>query len=145
MATQLLLSNRFKRIGWLLAIPCLVGLILVTYLDIDVFPFLTDHGKNGLLNGTSYTDEVFSIGFLFGLLFIAFAAESVEDERVTFRRLEAFQWAVLANSVILMLAIAFIYDVTFLTVMEYNMFTTLIFFIIRFHYRMWRDNQTVEA
>ena len=146
MATQLLLSNRFKRIGWLLAALSLSGLILLFYLGIDVFPFLSYHKTVWFgMDNDNFTDEVLSIGFLFGMLFIAFGAERVEDERVARRRLEAFQWAVLANSLILLLAIVLIYDITFFVVMEYNMFTTLIIFIVRFHYLMWRDNQTIEA
>jgi small-conductance mechanosensitive channel len=146
MVSQLLLSNRFKRIGWFLGGLSLLGLILLFYFDLDVFPFLAYHKTVWLgMDNDSFTDEILSIGFLFGMLFIAFGAESIEDERVSHRRLEAFQWAVLANSIILLVAIALIYDVTFLVVMEYNIFTTLLFFILRFHYTMWRDNQTVEA
>jgi hypothetical protein len=147
MASRLLLPNRFKRIGWFLAGLSLAGLILLFYFDVDVFPFLS-YKKDAWLVGLgsdSFTDEILSIGFLLGLLSIAFGAETIEDERVSHRRLEAFQWAVLANSIVLLLAIVLIYDANFFVVMEYNMFTTLLFFIIRFHYLMWRDNQTVES
>lgn len=147
MTTQFLLSHRFKFIGWCLTIPSFIWLALVFIFDIDFLSFLK-YGKEVWFNmsNESFSDEVLCISFLVGMLLIAFSAENIEDERVQIRRLESFQWAVLANSVILMLAILLIYDFSFFVVMEYNMFTTLIIFILRFHYLIWRDNKTtIEA
>jgi hypothetical protein len=146
MATKLLLPHKYKSTGWLLLFPAIVGLILLIHFNMDPFPFLTFNKTVWLgMENDTFTDELYSVEFLVGLLLIAFSAESLEDERVTRLRLEAFQWAVLANSIILLLAIVLIYDFKFFFVMEYNMFSTLIFFIIRFHYLILRDDSIVEA
>jgi hypothetical protein len=145
MTNQFLLAHRFKFIGWCLAIPSFIGLILLFFFEVDVLQFLKYRAEPGNLsfNNGSFSDEFFCIGFLIGMLLIAFSAEKIEDERVQHRRLQSFQWAVLANSVILMLAILLVYDTVFFSVMIYNMFTTLIIFILRFHYLVWRDNKTL--
>ena len=143
MTTQLLLSNRFKRTGWFLAVISILGSVLQEQFKIDFLKYDKIVWFN--MSNDSFSDEFYCVAFLIGMLFIAFGAERIEDECISRRRLEAFQWAVLANSIILMLAIVLIYDVAFFVVMEYNMFTTLILFIIRFHYLIWRDNQTVES
>jgi hypothetical protein len=41
-------------------------------------------------------------------------------------------WALVVNYSILLFAILFVYDMTFLHVLFFNMFTPLIFFVIRF-------------
>ncbi len=144
MTTQFLLSHRFKFIGWCLAIPSLIWLVLVFIFDMDFLSFLKyDKEVWFKMSNESFSDEVFCISFLIGMLLIAFSAEKIEDERVQRLRLEAFQWAVLANSLILMLAVLLIYDFAFFVVMEYNMFTTLIIFILRFQYLIWRDSKTI--
>lgn len=144
MTTQFLLSYRFKFMGWTLAIPSLIWLLIVFIFDMDFLSFLHyDKEVWFKMSNESFSDEVFCISFLIGMLLIAFSAEKIEDERVQRLRLEAFQWAVLANSLVLMLAILLIYDFAFFIVMEYNMFTTLIIFILRFHYLIWRGNKTL--
>ncbi len=144
MATQFLLSHRFKMIGWLLATLSFIGLALEAFFDVNILPFLKfDKIVWFNMKNVSFSDEVFCVVFLIALLLIAFSAERVEDERIQRLRLEAFQWAVLANSVILLLSTVLIYDLNFLFVMEYNMFTTLLLLIMRFHYLIWRDNQTI--
>ncbi len=144
MANQFLLAHRFKIMGWCLVIPSVIWLGFLFILDIDFLSFLKFNKVVWFkMNNDSFSDEVFCISFLVGMLLIAFSAEKIEDERVQRLRLEAFQWAVLANSIVLLLAILLIYDFAFFVVMEYNMFTTLIIFILRFHYLVWRDNKTV--
>lgn len=87
-----------------------------------------------LLDNQDLTDEVAAIGVILGLLFIAFSREKVEDEMIGQLRLEALQWSVYANYLILMIAILTVYDEAFFSVMVYNMFTVLLVFIIRFRW-----------
>ncbi|MBL7813599.1 MAG: hypothetical protein JNL70_01245 [Saprospiraceae bacterium] len=142
MTNPFLLSHRFKQVGWYVATASFIGLGLQVFLGFDILPFLK-FGKKVWLDMTNdtFSDEVFCILLLVGLLMIAFSAEKVEDERIQRIRLGAFQWAVLTNSVILLLSIILIYDFNFLLVMEYNIFTTLVLLIARFHYLIWRDNK----
>jgi hypothetical protein len=49
-------------------------------------------------------------------------------------RLEALQWSVYANYLVLAIAILTVYDMAFFTVLIYNMFTVLLVFIVRFRW-----------
>jgi hypothetical protein len=82
----------------------------------------------------SLLDEVISLTLLVGLLLLTFSREKTEDEWIQRVRLESLQWAVLANSLLLMAFIVVAHGTPFLTVMVYNMFTPLLIFVARFHY-----------
>ena len=58
------------------------------------------------------------------------------DEMISKIRLESLVWATYINYGILLLAMIFVYDMSFLWVMILNMFTILIFFIIRFNWQI---------
>lgn len=60
-------------------------------------------------------------------------------------RLEALQWSVYANYIVLLIAIATVFDVNFLNVMIYNMFTMLLVFIARFRWLIYRTNKLLAA
>jgi hypothetical protein len=65
---------------------------------------------------------------------VAFSKERQEDEYVSKVRLESLQWSVYLNYALLLLAIMFVFDESFFYVMIYNMYTILIFFIVRFNF-----------
>ena len=79
-------------------------------------------------------DEVICLSLLAGLLLLAFSREKIEDEWIQRVRLEAFQWALLANSLLLIAFIIFTHGLPFLKVMVYNMFTPLLIFVARYYY-----------
>ncbi|HWB24733.1 MAG TPA: hypothetical protein VG738_04595 [Chitinophagaceae bacterium] len=153
METKMLLPNRYKTIGWCLALPSFIIIMLYLYFDF-AFPFLdyssgkTDNLFRGEtlfnLNNTNFTDEIFGILLITGLLMVAFSREKMEDERTMQLRLESLLWAVLINSILVMLAIILIYGSVFLQVMVYNMCTTLIIFIARFNYVMYREKKRLN-
>jgi len=66
-----------------------------------------------------------------GILF-AFSKEKIEDEYISNLRLSALVKAVYCNYAILILALFFIYNMAFLTVLILNMLSTLILFILFF-------------
>ncbi len=80
-----------------------------------------------------------------GLLLIAFSREKIEDERTGRLRLEALQWSVYINYLILVVAIIVTYDGVFFSMMIYNMFTVLLVFIGRFRWLTHRDTQQLTA
>ena len=79
-----------------------------------------------------------------GGMFVAFAKQKTEDEFIMKLRLLSFQWAILINYSLLLLCFIFIYDLSFLSVMVYNMFTVLILFIFRFHYLLYKFNDSTN-
>ena len=110
-------------------------------------PFTINSGQSTghLVNIQNLTDEIAAIGVIVGLLLVAFSREKVEDEMIGQLRLEALQWSVYANYIVLAIAILTLYDTAFFTVMVYNMFTVLLVFISRFRWLLYRNSQTLLA
>lgn len=110
-------------------------------------PFTINSGQSTghLVNIQNLTDEIAAIGVIVGLLLVAFSREKVEDEMIGQLRLEALQWSVYANYIVLAIAILTLYDTAFFNVMVYNMFTVLLVFISRFRWLLYRNSQTLLA
>ncbi|MGV6831701.1 MAG: hypothetical protein ACWA5P_09090 [bacterium] len=156
MYTKYLLSNKFKRIGWfLLTVSIATGILLYTdlleseLLKVKVLSiyhegFMSSNDgffrivENGIL------DEIVAILIIIGGLLVGFSKEKIEDEYIYQLRKESLIWAIIANYVILLLAIVFVYDMTFFNVLIFNMFTPLIFFIIRFNFLKYKSAQHEE-
>jgi hypothetical protein len=147
MKTIPLLPNIYKKIGWI-SLPLTLafgiaahyynfyisGFSIGEYPDDDLFSNL---GNNSIM-GNNLTNELALSLFLISLFFISFSKEKNEDEFVNHIRLTSFQWAVIFNTAVLFLANWIFYMDNFLQVMMYNMFSTLIFYIIRFNLFLYR-------
>lgn len=81
-------------------------------------------------------DEISGLFLIIGSIFIAFSKEKCEDEFISRIRLESLVWATYVNYAILILAIVFVYDMAFFWVLVFNMFTLLVFFLIRFNWAL---------
>lgn len=97
----------------------------------------------GQIVDQNLTNEVAGLGIIIGLMMIAFSREKVEDEMIGQLRLEALQWSVYANYLILAISMLTVFDEAFFSVMIYNMFTVLLVFIARFRWLIYRNNQHV--
>lgn len=143
MKSKLLLPNRFKWIGFITLIPFLVMGALYMYGNYEVVSLEINIRPNGLFSGTNnnLTDEIALTGIIVSLLLIAFAREKEEDEFIHLTRLESWQFAVLVNFVLLLVAIWAFYGFAFLNVMVYNMLTILVNFILRFQFIVYRNKK----
>lgn len=137
MQTHYLLPNKYKKFGWTLF---LFGIILGIFLQIsdstdDIFNF-------DMINnlGFEFLDEIISILIIVGGLLVGFSKEKIEDEFIHKLRHESLVWAIILNYIVLLLAVIFIYEGAFFSVLVYNMFTPLIFFIIRFNFLKLKTN-----
>ena len=83
---------------------------------------------------TGVLDEIISILIIIGGLLVGFTKEKIEDEFIYQLRKDSLAWAIIINYIILLFAIIFIYNFTFFDVLIFNMFTPLLFFIIRFNF-----------
>lgn len=155
MKTNFLFPNQYKRLGWFLFIP---GIILgiafliyesdITFLNIKVFT-IAEQAIFSNSNFFSFTennvlDEIASILIIIGALLIAFSKEKSEDEFISKIRLESLVWATYINYAILILAIIFVYDMSFLWVLMFNMFTLLIFFLARFNWALYKSKKQIS-
>ncbi|WP_162126150.1 hypothetical protein [Flavobacterium phycosphaerae] len=154
MKTHFLLPNKFKVVGWFLFVPCFVFSILVSilninldsYLKVKVFAFT----ETGIMEPDSYftftensiADELLLFGLIIGGILIGFSKLKTEDEFTSKIRYESLVWATYLNYGLILLFTIFIYGISYLNVLFYNTFTLLLFFIIRFHYQIYKLNKT---
>jgi len=138
MKTIPLLPNIFKKIGWISLPFTLAFAITVYYFEFRLNFFTDKSSEDFLLGYQNYTDELALSLFLFSLFFISFSKEKNEDEFLNYLRLSSFQWAVIFNTTVLFVANWVFYLDNFFQVMTYNMFSTLIFYIVRFNILLYR-------
>lgn len=156
MKSRFLFSHKYKPLGWFLF---LVGLIFGTFLIINdfdyfnlkmkVFPLIGETGlfsKNHSLEWSTnnISDELVAIFIIIGGILVAFSKTKDEDEYISKIRMESLIWATYVNYGVLILAILFVFDLSFFNVLIYNMFTVLLFFIIRFHYVLYKSKKVIE-
>lgn len=144
MKKLLLLPHSLKKAGYILILPFLT--LGIAYMGWDfTISWLDYHpmqkGEFSFMN-SNFTDEFATIGLIISLFFIAFSKEKIEDEAIQFFRLEALQWAVYANYLVLIMAVLFCYGGLFFTVMTINLFTVLIIFIARFRFVLYQYNKS---
>lgn len=149
MKANFLFPHRFKKVGWTVFIPSLLlGLFTVLtsyepeFLDVKVLALFVDGflGQDKLLGfiNNNILNEILGILVICSGLLVAFSREEHEDEFISKIRLESLVWATYLNYGVLLLAMLFLYDFSFLWVMIFNMFTVLLFFIFKFHYSVWQ-------
>lgn len=155
MKTQLLLPNYYKVIGLVILLLSTALWIYVTVSGNDLPIAETNMFAvvNGDVSGKSkyfnidkvnLTYTLIGVFFIAGSLLIAFSREKTEDEYIMKLRLSSFQWAVLVNYLLLLFLFLFVYGIDFITVMLYNMFTTIILFIVRFNYLLLKNRLSDE-
>jgi len=155
MKLNYLFPSKYKKIGWIIFFPTLIfGLITVItdfepeFLDVKVFGVFIDEifveKKFLRIINNNILNEILGLFMITGSILVAFSKEVDEDEFISKIRLESLVWATYMNYGILFLAFIFVYDFSFLWVMIFNMFTILIFFIIRFNWQIRRFRKVKE-
>ncbi len=154
MKTNHLFPHHYKKIGWILFIPgALLGILYLLFesgldlFDASVFSIASSQLlKQPVYFGcieNNILDELAALLLITGSLLIAFSKQSAEDEYISQIRFESLVWAVYLNYAILLITIPFVYDIMFFWVLVFNMFTVLIFFIIRFHWALYKSKNQI--
>ena len=147
MKTNYLLPHKYKIFGWILFIIGIIYGLIIAYSGYEYEPIqmkvlsIFNEGFLGSSNlqlfkviETGISSELASIAIIIGGLIVGFSKEKIEDEFIYKLRKDSLVWAIIFNYFVLILTIVFIYDLTFFHVLVYNMFTPLLFFIIRFNF-----------
>lgn len=125
----LLFPHSFQRIGWIIfAISAAIGAYIL----------FTDNTDSYLLNNIAI------IGISIGAILATCSREEVEDEMTGQMRLNSLLTALYINYAILIVCSLLIYDLDFLSVMLYNMFTILLIFMVVFRWKIWRVKKATE-
>ena len=98
----------------------------------------TDNTDSYLLNNIAI------IGTCIGAILATCSREKVEDEMTEQIRLSSLLVALYINYAILIVCSLLIYDLDFLQVMMYNMFTILLIFMVVFRWKIWRAKRGAE-
>lgn len=152
METRFLFPNRFKKVGWMLLIPSFIAGIFYlihdigpSFLDMHVFAIYAE----GLCEPNSFfkiienniADELIGSFLIIGAILVACSKEKEEDEFIAKIRFESLLWATYVNYLCLFISILFVYEIGFYMVMVFNMFTLLLFFLIRFNFILYKTSK----
>lgn len=125
----LLFPHSFQRIGWV---------VFVISAVIGAYILFTDNTDSYLFNNIAI------IGISIGAILATCSREEVEDEMTGQMRLNSLLTALYINYAILIVCSLLIYDLDFLSVMLYNMFTILLIFMVVFRWKIWRVKKATE-
>jgi len=150
MNKQFLFPHKIKFVGcavFFLGILCFIFIgDDVKWLYLKNFPVIFGSADNGgwtffQSQKVNLTFTVRGVLLIVGSLLIAFSKEKTEDEFINSLRLKSFQYAVLINFSIILLSFLLIWGVNFVSVLLYNLYSTLFFFILIFHILLWKNSK----
>jgi len=153
MKSGYLLAYSLKKWGWVLLIfGAALGLVVLNLeWEPDVFnlvvPVIIDNPVMADLvifrmQEQNLLDEMLGGLVIVGSMMVAFSKEKVEDEYISKIRLDSLAWAVYFNQGLLFLSLFFVYGMSFLWVMIFNLFTLTWFFIARFNWLKTKINKS---
>lgn len=138
MKKSLLLPRCFQRIGWVILIPTALLGVLMCIDGFNGLPRFLFPDAPCSETTTRVLNNIALSGILLGAVFVACSRERIEDEMIGGIRLGALLTALYINTLIVVAAALTVYNIEFLQVMVYNLFTLPIIFLAVFRYRLWR-------
>jgi hypothetical protein len=155
MKSRFLFSHHYKPIGWVIfVIGFILGIILMLNdynypeWEVSVFPLISENdffSKPAFEWSTNnIADEIASVFMIVGGILVSFSKTKDEDEYISKIRMESLIWATYVNYIILIITILFVFDISFFNVLIFNMFTILLFFMVRFHYELFKLKNVKE-
>ena len=124
-----LFPHSFQRVGWIIFA---IGVVLGAYSIFKGF------------DGSYIMNNVTIISIIVGGLFATCSREKIEDEMTQQLRLNSLLTALYINYAALIACALLVYDMDFLNVMIYNMFTILLIFMVVFRWKIWRMKKGAE-
>ena len=154
MKNHFLFPNSFKKIGWILFVPSFIFSLYILTIDdsftidalnINVLAIYNDglfKSDNAFFKiiENNIGDELYVIGLIVGGILIGFSKLKNEDEMISKIRYESLVWATYFNYAIIILFTIFFFGIGYYSILMFNTFTLLLFFIIRFHYKIYQLN-----
>lgn len=161
MRQTFLFDHRLKKISGIIFLISLLFFISLG-IDYEIFekinpriPVFAIIGNGELVHGTGSETAIFPTYYfswiyngvldeiLFTLLIVSgivfvFSKERTEDEMIRKIRMESLAWATYFNYAVLLLAYLLFYGLPFLQVLAVSMFSNLLFFILRFRWKIYQ-------
>ncbi len=143
-----LLPNKMKKWGWwIFGVMLIIGLVGYYGYDGSWFSTFIKCDKNSIFTISvveAIYNDVLIIGILGGAVMITCSKEKLEDELTGKVRLNSLLLALYANTIIIVIATLTTYDLLYLNVMLWNLFTLPILFLIIYELSLWKLNKTVN-
>jgi len=150
--TKLLLPNGVKKVGWwMIAIGIVLSLVYGIAPDgalceswndfrvlfgLERLPVTMD-GFSGFSPESNLVNTLIGVLLVAGGVLVGFSRMKDEDEYIGHLRYESLVVALYVNSALLVLSLVLVWGLSFLSVMMYNMFSTLIVFLVCFYTRLF--------
>ena len=99
--------------------------------DVTISALLVRYGEYVINN-------IAIIGTILGSILVTCSREEVEDEMITAIRHNSLLIALYVNYGLMILAALVFYDLDFLTVMIYGVFSILLIFLVVLRYKLWK-------
>lgn len=132
----MLFPHSCRKAGWIIfALSAILGAAIMLQ---DYFGLLPQ-AVAALLYKYDYTvNNIAIIGIIAGGILATCSKERVEDEMISSIRLTSLLTALYIHYALIVVASLLVYDLDFLNVMLYGMFTIIIIFMIVFRWRIWQ-------
>lgn len=158
MTKEMLLPHCFKKIGWIILLPTLLTGLYVVFNGMDTsgiagllskiveqgratsIPETMPHIGNGI---EPWLNNTLIIGIISGCIFIACSRERIEDEMIGRLRLNSLLLSLYVNFAIIFVATLTVYDLEFIDVLVYNLFTLPLLFLAVFQISLWQSKHAV--
>ena len=151
MKTQFLLPAKFKKLGLFMLVPFVLMAALQvfggecvdshTYWELPlpaIYDGIIGDGKWFTMTIDTIYDEIWTIGLLLSLTFIALAKEKDEDEMISKIRLESMAWSLWVTVVLFALETLWVFGFAYMESTFLTLFIYLVIFIVKFNYEMFK-------
>jgi hypothetical protein len=140
MKTKILFPSSFGVIGRILFLPALALGIANFYWEFEIGWLALDLPNTTFFfeENQNLTNELVMISLIGSLFMMGFSKEKNESEELWNLRLQSLLFAVWLNYILMLFCIIFFYNLIFLQIMAYHLFSILVIFIIKFQYEKKR-------
>lgn len=154
MTEAFLLSNKFRKFGYISLLPAFLIFILKQVLKFELdFLYLKVFAIQSLFFETkSFTwihsdmsDEIIAISFIIGLSIIAITKEKQELEEINTLRISAASRAVIINCFFVIFGLLFFYGFAVMNILIINLFSLLFLYIVIFRILLHRYMKLLKA
>ena len=153
--TKFLLPSNYKKAGWWILGITLALIVVYFSMDGDLsINYLRELFGMEPLESNAYFSlfgpnsdllmTLIAILLIVGGIFIGFSRNREDDEFIEQLRYESLILSLYINSGLILLCLIFVWGFDFLTVMQFNVFSTLYVFIICFYLRLYFNKRSLR-
>jgi hypothetical protein len=123
-----------------------IGLILIIahVFVVALWPYDVSRHDTGLYTPGHIYFLTTLLLMVVGLLLVAFSKEKIEDEQIAQLRLDSLQWALYLNYALMIISLSITRGWAGIEIFRINLWVPLLFFIIRFRWKIFQNNRLIK-